>query len=94
MNIKYGQKHFPQIKLWNSLYGSAGSDDQRAIQIFMDCETREAHTSLRNELFAISSGNYDTKSLDLALGKERASRHGSYEAWGKLMLQWMAGYKV
>ena len=92
--IKYGQKIFPQVKLWLSQYGSAGSDDQRAVQVFMDCETRESHISLKNELMAICSGNYDTKSLDVSIGKGRSSKYGSYDAWGKLMLQWMAAYKV
>ncbi len=74
-------------------YTDSSSGDQRAAQTFMDCEATEAIKSLRNELLAISSGNYNADSLNQIVGKGRLERHGSYDGWAKAVLQWMAAYQ-
>jgi|GEM_PF-1073949 len=88
-----GNRFFPNIKQFMTLYAAGSGDDQRAAQTFMDCEASEAISSLRNELRAISSGNYNLDSLNQVVGKGRIGKHGSYEAWAKAILQWMASYR-
>jgi hypothetical protein len=88
-----GNRFFPHLKQFVSVYAPPGVDDQRAIQTFMDCETTESIGTLRNEIRAIASGNFHGPSLDLVLGKGRFSKHGSYDNWAKLALLWMANYK-
>ena len=86
-------KFFPVLKDWIDRYAPSGVEDKRAIETFMDCETTERHNQIRNELRAISSGNYHVATIERTVGKNRSVKHGTYEAWGKLMLLWMAGYK-
>jgi hypothetical protein len=83
-------RHFPKIKMWIDQYAPPGVEDQRSVQTFMDCENREAQESLRAELRAVASGHYRAETLDKIIGQGRSNKHGSYDAWGKLMLQWMA----
>jgi len=87
-------QYYEQVIQWNKEYGSSGASDQRAIQTFMDCETDEKIRALRGQLYSISTGKFDAATLDKQLGAGRASKHGSYEQWAKLMLMWMAGYKA
>jgi len=88
-----GQRFFPQVKYFVDHYAPPGIEDQRAAHVFVDCETTEAITTLRNELRAISNGNYDSNTLDRTIGKGRVSKYSSYDNWAKLMILWLASYK-
>ena len=86
-------RFFPQLKAWADQYAPAGVEDQRAVHTYMECETREAHATLRNELRSIAGGQYRRETLDIIIGQGRVAKHGSYDAWAKLMLLWMSSYK-
>jgi hypothetical protein len=88
-----GNRFFPNVKQFMTIYAAGSGDDQRAAQTFMDCEATEAISSLRNELRGISSGNYNSESLDQIVGKGRLSKHGSYDGWAKAVLRWMGAYR-
>ena len=85
---------YTKIMSWVQVYGSAGIPDQRAVQDFMECETSEAVRGLQGELQSLLNGNYNPESIDRLLGPNRKVKHGSYEAWAKLMLLWISGYKA
>ena len=85
--------HYPELVYWRKTYGHPGVLDKRAVETFMDCETDERIRSLRGQLYAISMGRYDDDLFVKQFGPERKNRHGSFQEWAKLMLQWMAGYK-
>jgi len=82
------------VLYWAQNYGSAGSSDQRAVETFMECETREQVSPLRAQLYTISQGNCNKDTLDKIVGRNREVKHGSYEQWAKMMLLWMASYKA
>ena len=84
---------FPRIKAWCDIYGKSEADDKRAVEDFMTCEANEAIVSLRAELVAASRGTFDDRTFDAIVGQKRRIRHGSYDAWAKMMLLWMANYK-
>ena len=84
---------FPKLKQWVEQYAPPGVEDMRAVLVFMDCENREVQEALRNELRAVASGQYRTDILDKSVGHGRCLKHGSFEAWAKLMLLWMASHK-
>lgn len=84
---------FTKIKYWVQTYGSSGAEDKRAVQDFIDCEATESVNSLRNELYALSQGSWDETLLGMIVGPNRKERHGSYNAWAKTMLLWLASYK-
>lgn len=79
---------------WVRDYGAGGVEDKRAVQDYLEAESREAVSSFRAELASISKGNYDPEKLDIFVGPQRKSKHGSYDRWAKMMLLWMADYKV
>lgn len=85
---------FKYLVYWARNYGNAGIVDQRAVTDFMDCETDEPVRGLRFELQLISEGNYLEETLVAHLGPQRREKHGSFEDWARMMLLWMASYKV
>ena len=85
--------HYPKVIQWVKEYGSSGADDRRAVSDFMTVETQELIASLRNELASIAKGNYEARLMDQLVGAKRKDRHGSYQEWARLMLQWMANFK-
>lgn len=85
--------HYARVKAWIDQYGNSGIEDRRALDDFMTIETGEAVASLRNELIGVSRGNYSEETMDKLVGVKRKVLHGAYDAWAKLMLQWMANYK-
>ena len=85
--------HYPKVQQWIKEYGSSGADDRRAVSDYMTVETQELIASLRNEIASIAKGNYDGRIMDQMVGQKRKDRHGSYQEWARLMLQWMANYK-
>ena len=84
---------YPKVQQWAKEYGASGAEDKRAVHDFMTVETTELIASLRNELASISKGNYDDKKMELLVGPKRRDRHGTFQEWARLMLQWMANYK-
>lgn len=84
--------HYPEIHYWHVTYCNAGISDQRAVETFIDCETRERVNALRTQIYAVSQGKYDDSVLLRKFGRERKERHGSFQVWAKTMLQWIAQY--
>jgi hypothetical protein len=85
---------YKYVPLWVREYGMSGASDQQAVQIYIDCETREAITGLQNELIGITKGRYKDEVFDLVVGVKRKVLHGSYTEWAKLMLQWIASARI
>lgn len=81
------------IKYWIDNYGSVGVGDQRAVNDFMDCETKQLVDGLRNELVGLVQGAPADTILDQIIGQKRKSQFGTYQEWAKLMLLWMASHK-
>lgn len=84
---------YSRVHYWVQNYGLSGIPDQKAVENFIECETREQLNLLRFELEMMSQGNYREENLDLIVGVKRKLRHESYDAWAKLMLLWIVGYK-
>lgn len=83
--------YYKNLAYWAKNYGQGGNmPDQKAIEVFIECETAELVKSLRAELLGVSRGNFRQDFMDATVGKPRALKHGSYQAWAKLALQWMA----
>lgn len=84
---------YNRVQYWVQNYGLAGIPDQKAVENYIECETREQVNMLRFELELMAQGNYKQETLDQLVGVKRRFRHESYDAWAKLMLLWIAGYK-
>lgn len=84
---------YKNLTYWVNSYGKSGAPDERGIHDFMECENTETINSLRSELQAVSEMKYKNELMDVLLGAKRRVKHGSFAAWAKLMLLWMAGYK-
>lgn len=78
-----------KVKYWVDNYGKAGLPDQRALEEFVICETREFIMPLQGQLLQISQGRVDEDLLRQILGGNRKAIYGSYEEWAKLMLLWL-----
>ncbi|MCI5065517.1 hypothetical protein MRY87_07325 [bacterium] len=85
--------YYPEIIYWKKTYAHPGVLDKRAVESFIDCETAERVNSLRGQIHSVAKGKFDEHQFIKQMGPDRKQRHGSYEEWAKLMLQWMAGYK-
>ena len=85
--------HYPEVMYLLSTYAPSGVEDKRAVETFCDCETDERIRSVKGQLYAISRGRFDDPTFDKIIGVERKMKHGSYDEWAKLMLQWFASYK-
>ena len=88
-----GNRFFPRIKHFVDEYAKGSGDDQRAAQVFVDCESSESISGLKSELLAVSQGKYTLQSLDQTVGKGRIAKYGSYDRWASLTLRWIAEYK-
>lgn len=84
---------YKYVPLWVKEYGMSDSTDQQAVETFIECEGREALNGLRAELVAIANGRYVDSIFDVIVGIKRRAKYSSYEAWAKLMLQWIASHK-
>jgi len=84
----YSRTHY-----WVQNYGLAGIPDQKAIENFIECETREQVNLLRYELELMAQGKFKQESLDHIVGANRRAKYASFDAWAKLMLLWISGYK-
>ena len=85
---------YKKVREWTQSYGRPDVTDDRGVQDFMICETLEQVRGLQAELIAMADGRFDEKVLDEILGMRRKGRYGSYQAWAKLMLQWIQAFKV
>lgn len=85
--------HYNEVLYMLQNYGASGTEDKRAVQTFIDCETAERVSSLRGQLYSISQGKYDDRTFDAQVGVARRQKHGSYKEWARMCLQWMAGYR-
>ena len=81
---------YNKIKYWVDNYAASSTDDKRAVENFMECETREVVASFRGELIQVANRNFNPDSLQILIGGGRTLKHGSFEEWAKIMLQWMA----
>ncbi|MBX7145048.1 MAG: hypothetical protein K1X79_11400 [Oligoflexia bacterium] len=84
---------YQRITYWVQNYGMGEVNDQRAVENFIECETREAVNMLRHELQLIVEGKFKEEILDKLVGVKRKVKYGPYQEWAKLMLLWIAGYK-
>lgn len=82
-----------KIRYWVDQYGNAGIPDKQAVELFIDCETREMVSPLQAQLYAVAQGLCDEEQIERVAGKKRKVKHGSYVDWAKFMLLWISGYK-
>ena len=82
-----------KVKFWVDNYGRGDLPDDRAVHVYMECETKEEVRSLQAELIAMAEGRYEDKTLDNLIGYKRRVKFESYQAWAKLMMQWIASFK-
>lgn len=85
--------NYQRIRHWVQNYGLSGIPDQKAVENFIECETREQINLLRFELEMMAQGRFKQETVDLIVGVKRRVKHDSYDNWAKLMLMWIAGYK-
>jgi hypothetical protein len=84
---------YNRVYYWVQNYGQGGIPDNRAVENFMECETREQVSLLRFELELMAQGNFKQENLDKLVGVKRRVKHQSYDGWAKLMLLWISEYK-
>lgn len=84
---------YKTVKYWLENYAPSISDDRRAMQEFMECETDELIRSLRTELYSMSQGNYDNDILTKLIGRGRLAKYSTYDEWAKLALLWISENK-
>ena len=80
---------FDKIIYWNQNYAAGGIEDRRAIGDVRLCESAEFLKPFESQLYTISQGTFDEENLHQIVGLKRKIKHGSYEQWAKLMLQWL-----
>ena len=85
---------YNRIKYWLENYAMSSSDDRRALENFIECETREIVSAFKNELIQIVGGNFSPETLQVIIGGGRGQKYGSFDEWAKMMLQWMASYQT
>jgi hypothetical protein len=85
--------NYSRVYYWVQNYGLSGIPDQKAVENFIECETREQVNLLRFELEMMAQGKYKQETLDHLVGVKRRVKHESYDAWAKLMMLWIVGYK-
>jgi len=85
---------YNRIKYWVENYAITSSDDKRAVEDFIECETREIVSAFRAELIQIVSGNFSPETLQVLIGGGRSLKYGSFDEWAKMMLLWIANYRT
>lgn len=94
MSVGRPNPSYTKVRQWCQSYGRSDIPDNRGCQDFIDCEGSEQVRSLQAELLAMAEGRYDDAILDQLVGGRRKSKHGSYQAWAKTMLQWLAARRA
>ena len=79
----------PTIDFYEKKY-SKGMDqnDQKAVSVFKNYESKEMFRRLQNELLLVKQGKVAESTLDLVVGKKTQTRYGSYQKWAEIMLLW------
>lgn len=77
---------YKQLRYFLTGYAGPGIEDRRALESYIECETREAVSILRAELIGIKNGNFDEEIMKQILGPSRLARHTNYIEWAKVML--------
>lgn len=81
---------YKRLRMWVDEYASAGIPDQKALEVFIECETDETIRLFRNEIMSVSKGNFNEETMDRILGKGRKAKHKTYEEWAQLALLWLS----
>lgn len=84
---------FNRLRQWLSEYGKSGTSDKEAVGSYLEIEGKDTAGGLRAELLAVTRGEFDEEVFDRLVGRARKARHGSYQRWAALMLQWLASGK-
>ena len=80
----------PTVLEWQKSYGrSCEGNDQKAVRIFRDYESKEKVRRLQNELQLIKDDKVRENVLEEVVGKKRMQKYQSYSGWAKLMLLWI-----
>ena len=85
----------PTLGYYQKSYaGSLGNNDQKAVKVFKQYEGLEKVRRLQSELGWIANKQVYEPVLDSIASRTRKTRYKGYDAWAKLMLQWLAQAKV
>ena len=80
----------PTIDYFEKTYGrSLEGNDQKAIWVFREYETKEKIRRLQQELIWIKEGRVPDKTLKALIGEKRRSRYEGYDKWAARMLLWL-----
>lgn len=83
-------KFVPTLDYYERTYGrNCEGNDQKAVNIFRNFETKEKLRRLQMELLWIKEGRVAEQVCERVIGKKRRARHGSYLHWAELMLLWL-----
>ena len=80
---------YTQISYWKEFYARDDYPDQRAVADFVTVEMKEVLSAFRGEIIGISQGNFVEENLIGILGRKRLAKHGSFDVWAQMMLQWI-----
>lgn len=79
-----------KIAYWVEHYGSAGLPDQRALEDFINCETREMISVFQLQLNQVAGRQVDQVHVERIIGAKRLAVHGSAADWARVMLLWLS----
>jgi hypothetical protein len=81
----------PTIDYFEKTYGrSMEGNDQKAVKVFAEYETKEKIRRLQNELIWIKEGRVPDTTLKAIIGGKRKARYQGYNQWASRMLLWLA----
>lgn len=77
----------PTISYYLKSYAQSfeGNED-KALRVFKDYESKEKQRRLQAELHLIKNGKVAQTTLDAIVGKKRFHRHEGYDKWAHFML--------
>ena len=79
----------PTIEYFIKSYARGSSqDDQKAVRVFVEYESREKLTRLRNELSLVKKGQVSPGVCDRIIGPARKARFTTHEAWAGAVTMW------
>ena len=80
----------PTIDYFEKTYGrSLEGNDQKAVWVFREYETKEKIRRLQQELIWIKEGRVPDNTLKALIGAKRRSRYEGYDKWAARMLLWL-----
>lgn len=81
----------PTVDYFEKTYGrSMEGNDQKAVRVFREYETKEKIRRLQQELMWIKEKRVPDKTLKALIGDKRRSRYQGYDQWAARMLLWLA----